>query len=173
MQLLVTYYSVTGRTARVAQSIYDFLPAEKAILPLEAVGEIPYADLVFIGFPVMQFGPPAPVKKLAPLFAGKKIALFITHALANENDDPKLSEMLEKEIGRCRSLFAGSEILGLFHCQGELAEQTANELISSGIPMLAEFGGMRSLTVGHPTKEELTRARSFAAEMMSVLGALI
>jgi hypothetical protein len=151
----------------VADAIRGSLPGDTPLKLLEEVDHAGDYDLILVRFPVMQFGPPALVKKKAALFAGRKIALFITHALATDSDDPELSAMLQKEIARCRSVFSGSDVVGVFHCQGELAEQTAHELINSGIPALAEFGSMRPLTTGHPTEEELNRARAFATELVA------
>ena len=56
--------------------------------------------------------------------------------------------------------------MGLFHCQGELAEKTADELMATNIPMLMDFAGMRSLTIGHPDPEELEQAQSFARSFL-------
>ena len=163
MKILVTYWSQTGNTRKVAEAIFSSLGGEKTIKPFDEVENLGGFDLVFIGFPVMQFGPPAPARKFIAAHApGRKIALFITHAMLMQNDDQQKQVLLEKELEKCKAVCSKSELVGLFHCQGELSEKIANELMASSIPMLMEFAGMRPLTIGHPDQGELEHAQTFA-----------
>jgi flavodoxin len=163
MKYLVTYWSQTGNTKKVARAIYDALPGEKTLKPFDEVENLDGFDLTFIGFPIMQFGPPPIAKKfLATHAAGKKIALFITHATLIGSENAQQQILLEKELEKCRSACSGSELLGLYHCQGELSEKMAGELIATNIPMLMEFAAMRPLTIGHPDEMELAQAQAFA-----------
>ena len=163
MKYLVIYHSESGNTRKVAEAIYDALPCDKMIIPMNEFHPSGEYDLMFIGFPVMNFGPPAAVRQFFSTHApGKKIALFVTHAMLSMSDDQHEKEMLEKELNRCRAACSKSQLLGLFHCQGVLPENTARELMASNIPMLMEFAGMRPLTIGHPDPEELEQARIFA-----------
>jgi flavodoxin len=160
---IVTYYSRTGNTKKVAEAIFNVLGEIKEIKPVDQVKSLEGVDLTFIGFPVMQFGVPAEVRKfVAEHASGKKIALFVTHAMPSESDDPVQKAMLEKELQKCRSVCTESELAGLFHCQGELAKVTADELLATNIPMLMEFAAMRPLTIGHPDQAELEQAADFA-----------
>jgi flavodoxin I len=168
MKYLVTYWSQTGNTKKVAEAIYEALPGEKNLKSYDAVENLDGFDLTFIGFPIMQFGPPPAAKKfLATQAPGKKIVIFITHATLSDSDDAQQQIMLEKELEKCRSACSGSELLGLYHCQGELSEKMAGQLISSNIPMLMEFAAMRPLTIGHPDKEELAQAQVFARKFIA------
>jgi menaquinone-dependent protoporphyrinogen IX oxidase len=169
MKYLVTYWSQTGNTKKVAEAIYRALPGDKSIRPFHEVESLDGIDLIFIGHPVMQFGPPASARQfIGTLAMGKKIALFVTHALPGTSEDPVKKTLLEKELQKCRSLCSNSELIGLYHCQGELSEKTARELMDSNIPMLMEFAGMRDLTTGHPDQDELHEAVNFAISMISV-----
>jgi flavodoxin len=166
MRYLVTYYTKTGNTRKVAEAIYESLPDDKQIMPIDKVETLSGFDLVFVGFPVMQFGPPPVIKDFIKTFGEEtKTALFITHAIPLQSDDPMQQAMLERELGKCRSWFSKSEI-GLFHCQGELAAETADELIASNVPMLAEFARLRRQTIGHPDQYELDEARAFARKLL-------
>lgn len=168
MKYLVTYFSLTGNTKRVAEAIYDALPAEKTIKPFNEVDTLEGVDLAFVGFPVMQFGPPAAARKfLGEHATGRRIALFITHAMLTGSDDPRQQAMLSNELEKCRSACAKSDLAGLFHCQGELSETMADELRESGIPALMAFAGMRPATLGHPFPEEIASAGKFAIEMIA------
>jgi flavodoxin len=170
MKILVTYWSQTGNTKKVAEAIFQALTCDREIRPFDSVDSLNGTDLVFIGFPIMQFGPPAAARKLVnELAEGKRIALFVTHAMPSQSDDPLQKAMLEKELQKCRALCAKTEFLGLYHCQGELSEKTAGELISSGIPMLASFAEMRTRTIGHPDQTELAEAGMFARSITETL----
>jgi flavodoxin len=57
VKILVTYYSKTGNTEKVARAIFDTLQGQKEILPLDQAADIEKYDLVFLGFPIMQFSP--------------------------------------------------------------------------------------------------------------------
>jgi len=172
MQFLVTWWSQTGNTLKIAKAIFESLPENKTFAPLSEAPSLDGVDLTFIGFPVMQFGPPPLAKKFIKNHtSGKKIALFVTHAINPFSDDPKQQALLRKEIGQCReaAIGAGAELSGIYHCQGELSQQVADSLSDSGIPMLMEFATMRPLTLGHPDDMDVENARSFAKKIISSL----
>jgi len=161
MKTLVTYFSQTGKTKLVAEAVYEAVEGEKDLRPMEGVASLEGYDLVFVGFPVIAFGPAPQAKEfLKKHGAGKKVALFITHA-APEGDE-KLMEWLAK----CREAAAGADLLGMFDCQGELSEQIADLLLKSDDPLLKAFGERRGETIGQPDESRLQKARLFAAEIM-------
>jgi flavodoxin len=168
VKYLVTYWTQTGNTKKVAEAIFDVIPGEKIMKPIDEVETLDGVDLAFIGFPVMQFGPPPAVKKfIGEHAAGKKIALFITHAMLSESEDPQRKAMLERELDKCSAACSKSQLTGLFHCQGELAEKTAAELMATNFPLLMEFAAMRPFTIGHPDPEELEQAGKFAMSVIT------
>jgi menaquinone-dependent protoporphyrinogen IX oxidase len=168
MNVLVAYWSQTGNTRKIAEAIFDSLSCGKALKPFDEVDTLDGFDLTFIGFPIMQFGPPQVAKKfIAALAAGKKIALFVTHAMISGSENPQQQAMLQKELEKCLSVCSKSELIGLFHCQGELSEKMASELMASNITVLLEFGAMRPLTLGHPDPDELMQAKNFALRMIT------
>jgi len=169
MRSLVTYWTQTGNTQKVANSIFASLPGTKVLLPIHEVEDTSGFDLIFIGFPIVRFGPPEIVSEfLSSRAAGKKIALFITHAMPSRSDDPGQISMLRKELEKCREACAGSHLAGMFHCQGELSEKETETLVASKIPMLMAFAAMRPQTIGHPDEAELREAGMFA-EVMATL----
>jgi menaquinone-dependent protoporphyrinogen IX oxidase len=169
MKYLVTYWTQTGNTKKIAEAIFSALPGDKTIKPFDEVDTFEGFDLTFIGFPVMQFGPPLAARKfIAAHAADKKIALFVTHAMLTGSDDPQQKAMLEKELDKCSTACSKSELIGFFHCQGELSEKIANEIMATNIPMLMEFAGMRPLTIGHPDVDELEQARKFAVTVIAL-----
>jgi flavodoxin len=168
MKIMVTWLSQTGNTRKVAEAIFNALPGEKTMKPFDEVETLDGFDLTFIGFPVMLFGPPVAARKfIATLAAGRKIALFVTHAMFTTSDDPGQQAMLEKELERCRKTCANSNLIDVFHCQGTLSEKVAKELLSSNIPMLMEFAAMQPFTAGHPDNQELEQAAAFAGKVIA------
>jgi flavodoxin len=171
MNTLVAYWSQTGNTRKIAEAIYETLSGEKEIKSFDEVDSLDEFDLTFIGFPVMQFGPPMQAKKfIATQAKGRTIALFVTHATLSANDDPSQQDLLEKELNRCRTACSQSVLVGMFHCQGELSEKMANELHGSGISMLMEFAALRPITIGHPDHQEIEKAKDFALKMTTPWG---
>ena len=80
MKALVTYYSQTGNTEKIARAIYETIYFEKEILPVRDVKSLQGYDIIFAGFPVQAHSVPAaflPFFKKLP--AGQEIALFCTH----------------------------------------------------------------------------------------------
>ena len=158
---------LTGNTKKVAEVIFEALPGDKIIKPMDEVDSLDAVDLTFIGFPVMQFGVPRAVRKfLSVQCKGKRVALFVTHAMQSSSNDPQQQEMLANELEKCRTACVSSNREGLFHCQGELSAKTAAELMESNIPMLMKFAGMRPSTLGHPNREELEQAQAFAGKII-------
>jgi flavodoxin len=167
VKYLVVYFSLTGNSRKVADAVFQALPGDKTIQPLDETVNLDGIDLTFICFPVMQFGPPAIVRKfMAEQAAGKRVALFITHAMFSESFDLQHNAMLKKELEKCRSACSHSQLAGLFHCQGELSEKVARELMATKIPMLMDFAGMRPLTLGHPDLADLEKAKTFAISLI-------
>ena len=116
MKYRVAYMSETGNTEKVAKAIYEELPSPKKIELIGDADGCDEAELVFIGFPLHTFGPP----ELARQFAGKlggrnKVALFVTHASSDDYQEMPLW------LDRCRAVAKNADVLGLFHCQGEMA----------------------------------------------------
>jgi flavodoxin len=161
LRTLVAYFTQTGNTERVAEVIYEELSGDKEIGKIPDVGSLEGYDLAFVGFPIMAFGPADAAKDfLASQAAGKRVALFVTHASPEDHD--ALPEWLEK----CEQAAAGAELVGTFNCQGELAQSIADLLAASDDPQLREFAEARSETVGQPDETRLEKARAFAREMV-------
>lgn len=164
MKILVTYFSQTGRTRMVAEAIYGAITGEKEIKTFDQVDRLEKYDLIFIGFPIIAFGPAPQGKEfLANYATGAKVALFITHAA------PENQEGLAIWLDKCREAATGAQLMGMFDCMGELSEQVADFLIKSNDPVLQAFGERRGETLGQPDETRLQRARQFALEIINKL----
>lgn len=164
MKLLVTYMSQTGNTKKVAEAIYGEITEPKEIKTLEDIENLDECDFAFIGFPLHAFGPAEPAKKfLEAHSAGKRIALFITHAA------PEDSEEVKGWLKASRDAASKADIVNMFDCQGELAQPVIDMLLGSDDPNMRAFGELGPATKGQPDETRLERARAFARETMEKL----
>ncbi len=161
MRSLVAYFSQTGNTKKVAEAIFGELPEPKEIKELSEVDSLEGYDLCFIGFPVIAFGPAQPgVEFLEDYAEGKDVALFVTHAAPEQEAED------EGWLENCRQAAAGAELIGFFHCQGELAAPVMEALKKSDDEVLREFGERGPETKGQPDEGRLDKAREFARAML-------
>ena len=91
MKTLVTYFSKTGNTRKVAEAIYQALDeGDKEIKPMQEVNSVSDYSLIFCGFPVHSHSVPVPaqnfLKKIPP---ESKAALFSTHGSTTKGQMPR------------------------------------------------------------------------------------
>ncbi|MCW4013618.1 MAG: flavodoxin family protein [Candidatus Bathyarchaeota archaeon] len=160
-KVMVGYMSQTGNTKKVAEAIYETIQGEKTIANLNQLENLEGYDIAFIGYPIVQEGPPSKaVNFLAEHGQGKKIALFVTHGAGLSL--PPLQDWLQK----CRDAAGNSELLGVFNCQGEVSQKVRDMMASSDVPKLQMYAKMAYLADGQPDAENLERARVFAQGIM-------
>jgi len=161
MHVLVTYFTQTGNTKKVAEAVFGEISEDKEIKPIEEVESLQGCDLAFVGFPIQAFGPAKVAKEfLEAHAAGKRVALFITHA-SSEDGEP-----LEEWLTACKKAAAEADLVGMFNCQGELAQSIADLLAGSDDPQIRAFSESQSETVGQPDESRLEKARAFARKIM-------
>jgi flavodoxin len=160
MKVLVAYFSQTGNTKKVAEAIYGGIKQDKEIKKLQDVESLDGYGFSFIGFPLQAFGPAKDAKEfLKAKTAGKKVALFITHAV------PEGAPQLKDWLAKCEKAASGAEIAGIFDCQGELSQAVADMLLKSDDPNMQAFGKMRDSTKGQPDAPRIEKAKAFAREI--------
>ena len=161
MKILVAYMSVTGNTKRVAESIYDAITEEKEIKELKELDSLEGYDLTFIGFPIHDFGPPKQAKSFIEKQAdGKTLAMFVTHGA------PETMEEVQQWLATCMKAADQADILGIFNCQGELADEILDFIKASNQPKLRSFAKFAHLAKGLPNEESLIKAREFARRIV-------
>jgi hypothetical protein len=169
MRTAVVYYSETGNTAKVAGAIAAALGDEAGgsdaggsdviLSSLQDAPALDGFDLVFVGMPVLRFGAPDAVRRyLAEQCAGRRVALFVTHTAPDELDQ------LQAWLFVCKEAAGAAQLVGFFHCQGALAEPVRQHMLSSGVPLLAEFAEHAGVADGQPDEAALARAAAFARE---------
>ena len=163
MKVLIAYHSISGNTKKVAETIYKEIRADKEMLPLSEVRDLKGYDLSFIGFPIQGYGPSKEAKEfLEKKVAGRDIALFVTHS-APEEGEPKL----EQWLAACKIAASGANIVGFFHCQGQLAQNIKELMLNSKDPQLIAWAERGGETLGQPDRGRLKKAARFAKEIMA------
>ena len=90
MKALVTYYSQTGNTEKLARAIYDAIHFEKELIPVKEVKDSKGYDIIFVGFPVQAHSVPAAVHPFFKSLPDKQpIAFFCTHGSVRGGHLPK------------------------------------------------------------------------------------
>lgn len=164
-KILVTYYSLTGNTKKIAEAIFEALDEDKEIWPLQEVKNIDAYDLLFIGFPVHSHSIPYKVESfLRQLPPGKKVALFSTHGSFTG------SELARQAIEYAVSLLPQVKVLGTFSCRGRIS-QAALEILRRS-PEHEAWADMAASAFSHPDEKDLEEARAFARWIMSVYNLL-
>jgi len=160
MKTLVAYMSQTGNTKKVAEAIFEEITGDKEIKELSEVGSLDGYDLTFVGFPMQAFGPAQAAKDfLEKHCGGKKIALFTTHGVTQDFEE------LPGWLDNCRQAASGATIVGLFDCQGEVADFLLEAAAKSDDPLMQKLAGAGATGKGQPDAASLGLARSFAREM--------
>ena len=162
MRILVTYLSWTGNTRKVAEAVRDGLPDETQLCDYREAGDVSSYDLVFVGFPIHDIGQPAVEARefLARRCAGVRVALLVTHCAVEEYDG--VPQWLEA----CRSAAAGTRLVGVFHCQGEISPVQVEYLRNSGDPTLQDWARKAAGSKGQPDAARLEKARAFARQVL-------
>lgn len=146
----------------MAQAIYDEVPGEKDMMPICDVPDSSVYDLIFMGFPVHQFGPDkkAVLRMTQHCVPGRKVALFITHAAPE--DEPELQAWLQK----FKDLACHAELLGLFDCQGQMSAPVKMVLRLSRDKRMRDWAKQDN-SKGQPDESRIKKAKEFAREMLA------
>lgn len=161
MRVLVAYTSRTGNTKKIAEAIYGEIEEDKAIKEFDDIPNLDDYDLVFVGFPIENFGPCEKAKEFLKTFCiGKSIVLFITHAA------PEYMKFVPGWVAKCVEAASGSNVEAVFNCQGELAKSVKQAMLKNRDPMIRFWAEKASMTEGQPNAARIERARSFAREIM-------
>lgn len=154
-KVLVTYFSRTGNTKKIAEAICDSIGQDAVILPLDKVEDIGPYGLVFIGFPVQSHSVPYKAELfLKKVPAGKKIALFSTHGSL-----PGM-QLSREALEYASLLVAKAKILGTFACRGKVSMQALEVLGRS--PEHEAWADMAASASTHPDKHDIADAMAFA-----------
>jgi flavodoxin len=161
MKALVTYYSETGNTEKLALAIYDGAgQVEKQIVPIEEAGDLEVYDLIFCGFPVQAHGVPAKVESfLKAIPGGKRLALFGTHGSLRGG------QMAIAGFYHALSVSGKDRVIGTFGCRGKVKFGLLEELGKR--PEHKAWVMEAQSAMGHPDEADLEDGRTWAKEMVA------
>ncbi len=171
MKVLVTYFSQTGNTEKIAKAIAEEASQanEVDLKKLEDVkaGDITGYDFIFIGSPLHAGNLAGPVKEfLGGLQAGsgQKMAGFITH-FAPAYPDQAMDKFTEPITAACRE--NGIEYKGCFDCQGALTE-SLHEMVKKAQKLTdQQWAEMVKQMTGRPNAEDVAEAKAFAKKVLA------
>ncbi|HOD36137.1 MAG TPA: flavodoxin family protein [Syntrophales bacterium] len=160
MRALVTYFTRTGNTEKVARAIFNAVEVEKEILPLDEVKTVQGYDIVFIGFPVIRNAVPIEVQPfIKGLPAGEKVAFFSTHGSLRGGLLSR--QAFEDAI----SLAIGKKVLGHFGCRGRVSPEVIDALEKQ--PETKAWAEVARTADPHPDAADLKDAVEFARAMIA------
>jgi flavodoxin len=154
---LVTYFTQTGNTKKVAEAIYNNIEDDKQIMPISEVQnqDIEDYDLIFIGFPVHSHGVPFAVETfIKKIPRDKKIAFFSTHGSLTGG------RLSREAIEHASVLASRARLLGTFSCRGKVSLRALETLEKS--PEHRAWTDMAASASTHPDEHDLIEAASFA-----------
>jgi flavodoxin len=169
MKLLVTYFSQSGNTEKIAKAIWEEaakcsnadLKKHEELTP-DLVAEY---DCVFMGSPLHAGSLAAPVKECLSVLkstSGQQMAGFITH-MAPAYPEQDMDAFEEPMKTACTE--KGIEYRGCFDCQGFLAE-TMHEPVQKKLGIDDEkWAGMVKQMTGRPNQEDVDNARAFVRKL--------
>ncbi|MCF8068962.1 MAG: flavodoxin domain-containing protein [Desulfobacterales bacterium] len=170
MKVLVTYFSQSGNTEKIAKAICEEAARanEADLKKLEDItpDEVAGYDVIFIGSPLHSGSLAAPVKEYLGVIkesSGQKMAGFITHfAPAYPNQD--MDGFAEPIKVACKE--KGIEYKGCFDCQGFLIE-SMHSMVRKKLNLTDEqWAGMVKQMTGYPNEEDEGKAKVFAKEVL-------
>lgn len=160
MKALVTYFSETGNTKKVANAIYEAIDFEKEIKPVQEVKTANGYDIIFCGFPVHAHSVPSKAADfIKQMPGGQKVAFFSTHGSLRGGQLPR--QAFEHAI----SLAIKANVLGHFGTRGQVNQRVIDMLLKS--PEHKAWVEEAQSAIGHPDANDLSDAKTFAAEMIA------
>lgn len=161
MKALVTYYSETGNTEKLARAIYEGAgEVEKEIAPINETGDLEAYDLIFCGFPVQAHEVPAKVESfLKTIPEGKKLALFGTHGSLRGG------QLAVAAFYHALSVCRRERVIGTFGCRGKVKFALLEQLEKK--PEHREWVMEAQSAIGHPDEADLEDGRKWAELMVA------
>ena len=184
MRILITYFTQSNNTEKVARSICDEVMAQNHEVDIEEIENLhpevlSNYELVFIGSachdsdvaePVIEF-----MEEISPS-SGFKMAGFVTYATYTGEGGGRQKELYERWAGKCVKTFArvsdekDIKLLGYYHCKGDPIPPIADFIHQEIIIDEEEWEEYESEIKNHPDEKDLLRAREFANEVLLKCG---
>lgn len=167
MNILVTYSSKTGNTKKLAEGIFEALPADqKTILPMQEAGDLKTYDIVLTGYWVDKGGPNEEAKAFLEQLEGKKTGLFATLAFWPDSGHAWNSLVAGEKLVKEKNT-----VIGKYICQGRLDEKVIEmfEKFPEGNPHkpTPEKRKRYKIAENHPSKADIAAAAELFCERVA------
>jgi flavodoxin len=124
MKALVTYFSESGNTEKLAQAIYEGVNASAKEIASISEASANEADVIFVGFPVHASSVPTKVEKfIKAIPQGKMVAFFVTHGSLRGG------QLAITALHYALSLALNLSVLGTFGCRGQVKPEIIEALL--------------------------------------------
>jgi len=160
MKTLVTYYSESGNTEKLAKAIHEGLEAtDNEIAEIGEEKNFDNYDVIFVGFPVHGSSVPSKAEKcIKRIPEGKMLAFFGTHG--SLRGGPLSISAFHYAI----TLAPKANIIGTFSCRGEVKASLLESLMNKAE---YRFWALEAQSAaGHPDKADFEDAKQFAKQMV-------
>ncbi len=179
MKILVTYFSKTGNTKKIAEAIHEITTQNndstlKNFKNLKVTELVDY-DLVFLGSachhsdlapPVLKF-----IKKIpeSPTF---KLAGFVTHSTYPPEGSKRHAELFAQWAGKCEKTFdklqseKKIDYKGFFRCMGKPSKPIEIFIHAKIITGDEEWEEYKPEVKKHPDEIDIENAKKFAKEIL-------
>ena len=160
MKTLVTYYSQSGNTKKLAQAIYEGLSAtESEIEQISETKNFEKYDVIFVGFPVHSSSVPSKVEQcLKRIPKGKMLAIYGTHGSLRGGP------LAISAFYYATTLAPKAQIIGTFGCRGEVKASLIETLLQK--PEYKFWALEAQSAEGHPDEADLEDGKQFARLML-------
>jgi flavodoxin len=161
METLVTFYSETGNTEKLANAVFDgILQTEKEIMPIKAVSGADGYDLILCGFPVQSSSVPAKVEAfIKSIPKGKNVAFFATHGSLRGG------QLAVTAFYYALTLASHLNVLGTFGCRGKVNEKIIDELLQKAEHKA--WAEEAQSAAEHPNTNDLEEGKAWARWMVA------
>ena len=180
MKILVTYFSQTGNTEKIAQAIHEVSSKdhESTLKKIKKVKieELEDYDLVFIGSPCHDSDLAKPalrfLKKI-PDSPKNAIAGFYTHSTFLPEGDERIKKLSEKWSGKCIATFEdvkkekNANFKGYFRCQGIPSPPIEQFIHKTIIKDDEEWADFIEEVKKHPNENDIEDAKKFAQDILN------
>ena len=183
MKILITFFSQSGNTEKIAKAIYEEVLSQGNEANLKHIADISTKvfddyDLIFLGSACHDADVAKPAKKFLnsfPKFPKFKLAGFTTHSTYLPEGSQRNKELYEKWASKCIKTFHEAsetkkiDFKAYFSCMGKPSPPIANFIHEVIIKDENEWKEYMEEVAKHPNEEDLQNARKFARDVLTRL----
>ncbi|MEE4265340.1 MAG: flavodoxin family protein [Desulfobacteraceae bacterium] len=157
MKSLVVYSSQTGNTRKLAEAVFEALPGEKELYPVEKAPDPSAYGFIAVGFWFMRGQPDPKSGEYIGKIGNRELFLFATHAARVG------SEHAGQGMEAAKALASNADIRGTYSCQGQASPKILEK--ASGKPEPPVWLADAPDAIGHPNQADIEALNYMIAEL--------